>query len=125
MIVTRSESWHHVGELARSLTSPPQRNRPRHRVLHLSTRALRLQVCRLQLEIPFCGAVRVVDQHEMWIVLQTFGLQFHGAAVLFDELGEDEFQQLGAEGHPAEDVPSGDYVDAASVAGDGSDRGET
>src|SRR5580700_10906231 len=93
-------------------------------MLHLSTSALRFQVCGLQLEIPFCWTVRVIDQHEMWIVLQSLSLQFHGAAVLFDELGEDKFQQLRAEGHPMKDIPGGNYVDATSVAGDGSDRGE-
>ncbi len=78
----------------------------------------------LQLEIPFCGTVGVVDQHEVRIVLQAFGLQFHGAAILLDEFREDELQQLGAEGHPAENVPGGDHVDAALIASDGRYRGE-
>ena len=43
-----------------------------------------------QLEIPFGGTVGVVDQHEMRIVLQAFGLQFHRVAILFDELCENE-----------------------------------
>ena len=57
-------------------------------------------------------------------MLQAFGLQFHGTAVLFDELGEDQFQQFGAEGHPVKDIPGGNYVDTTSVAGDGSNGGE-
>ena len=93
-------------------------------MLHLAAGAFRFQMRGLQLEIPFGGTVGVVDQHEMRIVLQAFGLQFHGAAILFDELREDEFQQLGAEGQPAEDVPGGDHVDAALIAGDGRHGGE-
>ena len=78
----------------------------------------------LQTEIPFCGAVGVVDQHEVWIVFQAFGLKFHGAAILLHEFCEDEFQQLGAERNPAEQVPGGHHVDAALVARDGSDGGQ-
>src|ERR1039457_2732220 len=85
----------------------------------LSTGLLHLQVSALQSEIPFCGAIRVVDQHEMRIVLQSFGLEFHGAAVLLDEFCEDELQQLGAKGNPAEEVPGSDDVNAALVARDG------
>jgi hypothetical protein len=47
--------------------------------------ALGFLVRGFQLEIPFGGAVGVVDQHEVRVVLKAFGLQFHGAAVLFDE----------------------------------------
>src|SRR5208337_4480578 len=55
---------------------------------------------------------------------QALGLEFHGAAILLHEFGEDELQQLGAEGNPAKQVPGGHYVDAALVARDGSDGGQ-
>ena len=45
-------------------------------------------------------------------------------AVLLHEFCEDEFQELGAEGNPAEEIPGGDYVDAALVAGYGSYGGQ-
>ena len=78
-----------------------------------------------QLEIPFGGAVGVVDQHEVWIVLQAFGLQFHGAAVLLDEFCENELQQVGDEWDPAEEIPCGNYIDAAMAARDRRDGSET
>ena len=84
-------------------------------MLHLATGALGFEVRGLELEIPFGGTVGVIDQHEMWIVLQAFGLEFHGAAVLLDKFGEDEFQQLGSEGQPAKKIPGGDDVNAALI----------
>ena len=73
----------------------------------------------LQPEIPLRRTVCVVDQHEVRIVLQALGLEFHGAAILLHEFREDEFQQLRAEGNPAKQIPGGYYVDAALVARDG------
>ena len=87
-------------------------------MLHGGSRAFGFQVRGLQLEIPLGGAVGVVDQHEVRVVLETFGLEFHGAAVLLDEFGENEFQKLGAERHPAKNIPGGDDVDAALAARD-------
>ncbi len=60
----------------------------------------------------------------MRIVLQAFGLQFHRAPVLLDEFREHEFQQLGAERHPAKEVPGGDDIDAAVVARNRSNCGQ-
>ena len=93
-------------------------------MLHLASCAFRFEMSGLQLEIPFCGTVGVVDQHEVRIVLQAFGLQFHSAAVLLDEFCEDKLQQLRTEGHPAENVPRRHHVDAALITRDRSDRGE-
>ena len=56
-------------------------------------------------------------------MFQAFGLQFHGAAILFDEFCKDEFQDVGDERDPAEQVPGGDYVDAAMISRDGCDCG--
>jgi hypothetical protein len=85
-------------------------------MLKLGSGAAGLEIGLLELEIPLGGTIGVVDQHEMGIVLQTFRLSFHGLAILLDELGKNELQQLGAERHPPEDIPGGDYVDAALAA---------
>jgi hypothetical protein len=90
----------------------------------LSAILLHFQHGALQPEIPFRGAVGVVDQHQVRIMFQALGLQFHGAAVLLHKFCEDEFQQLGAEGNPAKQIPGGDYIDAALVARDWSDGGQ-
>jgi len=71
-------------------------------MLHRAAGTFGFQVRGFQLEVPFRGAVGVVDQHEVRIVLQAFRLEFHGAAILFDEFCEDKFQQVGNERHPAE-----------------------
>src|ERR1019366_1487051 len=63
-------------------------------------------------------------EHEVRVVLQALALKFHGAAILLYKFCEDEFQQLGAEGNPAEQVPGGHNVDAALVARDGSNGGQ-
>src|ERR1017187_9691785 len=52
----------------------------------------------LQSEIPFCGTVGVVDQHEVRVVLQTFGLQFHGAAILLTNFAKTNFSNWGPNG---------------------------
>lgn len=93
-------------------------------MLHPTAGALRFKVRGLQLKVPFGGAVGVIDQHEMGIVLQAFGLELHGAAVLLDEFGEDEFQQFWTEGQPAKKIPGGNDIDTALVARDGRDGGE-
>src|SRR5579872_2091819 len=85
--------------------------------------AFRFEVRGFQLEVPFRRTVGVVNQHEMRIVLQALGLEFHSAAVLLDKFSKDEFQQFCTEGKPAKKVPGGDHVDAALVAGDRRYRG--
>ena len=62
-------------------------------MFHLCACTLRLEVRRFQLEIPLGGAVGVVDQHEVWIVLQTLRLVFHRLAILLDEFGKNKFQE--------------------------------
>ena len=54
-----------------------------------------------QLEVPLGGAVGIIDQHQMRIMFQSFGLQFHRAAVLFDKFREDEFQESRCKREPA------------------------
>jgi len=93
-------------------------------MLHPTAGALRFKVRGLQLKVPFGGAVGVIDQHEVWIVPQAFGLQFHGAAVLFDKLCKDKLQQLRAKRHPTKNVPSRDHVNAALIARDGGHCGQ-
>ena len=91
-------------------------------MLHFPAGALGFEVRGFQLEIPLRRPVGVVDQHEMGIVLQAFGLHFHRAAVLLDELREDEFQETWYKRNPAKQVPGGDDVDAALCARDRSNR---
>jgi len=90
-------------------------------VLHWFAGAFRLEVGCFELEVPLGGLVGIVDEHQVWIVFQALGLHFHGAAILFYEFSEDIFQKIGDEGDPAEEVPGGDYVDAALIAQDGRD----
>ena len=90
-------------------------------MLHRLTGALRFQVGGFELEVPFGGAVSVVDEHEVRIVLQAFGLKFHSAAILLDEFPENKFHQFRDQRDPAEEIPGGDNVDAAVTAGDGRD----
>src|SRR5579872_7626114 len=90
-------------------------------MLHRLAGALGFEVRGFQLEIPFGGAVGIVDQHQVWIVLHAFGLHFHGAAILFDELSKNKFQEPGNEWNPSKEVPGGDDVDAAMRARDWSD----
>ena len=93
-------------------------------MLHRIAGSFGFEVRGLELEVPFGRTVGVINQHEMRIVLQAFGLEFHGAAVLLDEFGENEFQQLRTEGEPAEEIPGGDDIDAALIPGDGRDGGQ-
>ena len=93
-------------------------------MLHFPAGALGFEVRGFQLEIPLRGTVGVVDQHQVWIVLQSFRLHFHRAAVLFDKLCEDEFQQRRPEWHPIENVPAGNDINAAAVTSDWRDRSQ-
>jgi hypothetical protein len=84
-----------------ALASPLQCNRACHGMLHFCAGAFGFQVCGFQLEIPFGGAVGVVDQHQVGIVLQAFGLEFHRTAVLLNEFGEDELEHIRHERNPS------------------------
>ena len=57
-------------------------------------------------------------------MFQAFGLFLHGLPVLLDKFGEDELQQAGTKGQPSEQIPGGNYVNAAVVAGDWRNRSE-
>ena len=54
----------------------------RHGMNHRRTRPPRLQMVRLQPEIPFRRPVGIINQHQPRIVLQSFGLQDHRLLVL-------------------------------------------
>src|SRR5579863_2743999 len=103
----------------RTLTPPLQRNRPRHRMLHLPTSAAPLQIRRLQLEVPLRRTIRVVDQHQMRIMLQALRLILHRLAVLFDKLCKHKFQQRRSKRNPAKNIPASHHVDPAMAARDG------
>ena len=64
------------------LASPPQGDRPVHRMRHGEAAFARFQESLLQREIPLRGPVGVVNEHELWIVLQSFRLPDHGLLVL-------------------------------------------
>src|SRR6266700_3645559 len=72
--------------------SPLQRDRPAHRMLHFCSGSFRFEVRGLERKVPLRRTIGIIDQHQMWIMLQTFALQFHGSPVLFDEFCEDKFQ---------------------------------
>ena len=86
--------------------------------------ALRFQVRGFELKVPFGRAIRVINQHQVWIVFQPFRLQFHGSAVLLYEFRENIFQQPGYKRNPAKEIPRGDYIDAAVAARDWRDGGK-
>ena len=65
---------------------------------HLASASASFQMGCLQGEIPFGGAVGIVDQHQVGIVLQAFGLSLHSLPILLYKFGEDELQQAGTEG---------------------------
>ena len=60
-------------------------------MLHLRAGSPGMLMRGLQLEIPLGGPIGIIDQHEMRIVLQTFSLDFHGAAILLHEFCKDKF----------------------------------
>src|SRR6516225_1039791 len=109
---------------APSPSAPPlQRHRTADRVAEFPGFS-RVEPRLLQLEVPLRGPVGVIDEHQVRVVLQALGLLLHGFAVLLDELGKHELQQVGTEGQPAEQVPCRDHVDTASASGDGRDCGQ-
>jgi len=91
---------------------------------HFASASASFQMGCLQGEIPFGGAVGIVDQHQVRIVFQALGLSLHSLPILLDKFGEDELQQARTKGQPSEEVPGSDYVNAAVVAGDWRDRSE-
>src|ERR1700675_343744 len=64
------------------LASPMQRDRSIHRMLHRQSAAPRLNQILLQREIPFRRTVRVINQHQLRIMLQSFRLLDHRFLVL-------------------------------------------
>src|SRR5580693_10160928 len=108
----------------RTLTSPLQSDRSSHGMLHLPAGSGRLQIRRLQLEIPLRRTIRVVDQHQMRIVLQALRLILHRLPVLFDELRKHKFQQRRSKRHPAENVPASHHINTAMAARDGRHGGQ-
>src|SRR5262249_35869876 len=106
------------------LTAPLQSYRPSQRMAEFASGLFHVEHSLLESEIPFGGTVGVVDQHQVRVVLQAFGLNFHSAAVLFDEFCEHEFQYLRPEWYPAKNIPGRDNVDAALTTRDRRDRGQ-
>src|ERR1700694_2780342 len=67
------------------LRPPTQRHRPIHRMHPRRTRPPRFDKVSLQREIPFRRPVRIVDQHQPRIVLQSFRLLDHRLLVLAEK----------------------------------------
>src|SRR4051812_15064738 len=67
------------------LTSPFQCDRSAHGMTKLATVTFHLQAGAFQPEVPFCRTIRIVNQHQVRIMLQTFRLICHGLAVLLHE----------------------------------------
>ena len=91
---------------------PVQRHRPIHGVLHRRTGSPGLKQIRLQSEIPLRWPVRVIDQHQARIVLQSFRLLDHGFLILPQEFlrkdPEDRLRQ--------KKIPRRDEIDPAKIA---------
>lgn len=66
--------------------SPSQRHRPIHRMFRWPTRPPRLQQIRLQREIPFRRTIRIINQHQPRIMLQSLGLLDHRFLILPQKL---------------------------------------
>src|SRR5580700_8112952 len=103
------------------LRPPVQRYRPGHGMHHRRTCSPRLQQARFQPEIPLSGSVRIVNQHQTGIVLQSLSLQDHRLLVLPQELlGKDsenrDWQQQ---------IPSRHKINPAKIAAHRGDRGPT
>jgi hypothetical protein len=67
---------------SRQLRPPVQSHWTLHGVNHRRTRPPRLKQVRLQPEIPFRRPVRIVNQHQPGIVLQSLSLQYHRLLIL-------------------------------------------
>src|SRR5438105_6866483 len=104
-----------------SLAAPLQRDRPAHGMLHRLATAARIEAGLLEREVPFGGAVGVVNQHEIGVIAQALSLLFHGALVLANEfLSEEAADRQNQRRGPAKNIPRRANINAAMA---GSDRG--
>src|SRR5712664_3683758 len=94
------------------LRPPPQRHRPIHRMHHRRTRPSRFDQVSLQREIPFRWPVRVIDQHQPRIVLQSFRLPDHRFLVLAQK---DFAEYLENRNRQKEKIPRRHEIDAAQI----------
>src|SRR6184192_3436991 len=101
-----------------SLGAPAQCHRSIHRMHHRRAGPPRLEQIGFQREIPFRLAVRVVNQHEARVVLQTLRLLDHGFLVLAQKLLRERPEQENGQ----RQIPRRDEIDAAQIAPDGRHR---
>jgi len=84
-----------------------------HRMWQCFARSARLDQIRFQREVPLRRAIRIVNQHQVRVVLQAFGLLNHRLLILaqkyFAENAKDRNGQK-------EQIPRGDEIDAAQIA---------
>ena len=85
--------------------------------------ALGFEMGGIQSEIPFRGAVGVVNQHEMRIVFQAFGLLRHRLRILRDEARAEDANDDVHDGDEAEHIPGSAKIQAAEIAANGRDDG--
>jgi len=83
-----------------------QRYRSVHGVLHPSAGPSRLDQVLLQREIPFRGAVGVINQHQPRIVFQPFRLLDHGLLIL----PQEHFGKCPKDGNRQWQIPGSDEV---------------
>ncbi len=86
--------------------------RTRHGVDHRLPGTSRFQEIRLQPEIPLRRPVRVIDQHQPWIVFQPLGLQDHRLLVLPQKLLRKDTKDR----HWQEQIPSRREINPAKIA---------
>src|SRR5689334_7105724 len=78
----------------------------------------------LQPEIPFGWPIGIVDQHQRRVVPEAVCLFDHRLLVLPHEARAEEASNRCDEWHVIEDVPGGDYIDAAGGRRDWGDCGQ-
>src|ERR1700721_4527787 len=77
----------------------------------------------LQREVPLGGTVRVIDQHEGWIMAQSLRLLDHGLLILTYETRTEEACYRCDKGNEVKEIPRGNNSAAAGGRGDRSTRG--
>lgn len=85
--------------------------------------ALRFEMRGLELEIPFGGTIRVVNQHQMRIRFQADRLFGHRVGILRDKPRPKNFDDESDDGHIAQDVPCRAEIETAKIAANGRDDG--
>lgn len=92
--------------------APVQSHGARHGMDHRRPRPPRLQMVRLQPEIPFRRPVGIINQHQSRVVLQSLGLQDHRLLVLPQEF----LCKYTEDRHWQKQIPSRHEINPAKIA---------